>query len=93
MIVDKTKASTGRSGYGESTAHIWIFEAAGEEYRKFRLESTSLETGKMMAVLEVPVKKQGSYYQAPVVMKAKPEEYLLRITNSMSLKIELRVEE
>ncbi|MCF3652970.1 MAG: hypothetical protein L2C94_002185 [Aigarchaeota archaeon] len=47
----------------------------------------------MMAVLEVPVKKQGSYYQALVIMKAKPEEYLLRITNSMSLKIELRVEE
>jgi len=93
LLVDKTKASTGRSGYGKFTVHVWVFEAVGEEYGKFRLELTSLETGKIMAVLEVPVKKQGPYYQALLVVKAKPGEYLLRITSPVSLKIELKVEE
>jgi len=93
LLVDKTKASTGRSGYGKFTVHIWVFEAAGDEYKKFKLELTSLETRKTMTALEMPVKKQGPYYQALLIVKAKPGEYLLRITSPVSLKIELKVEE
>lgn len=93
LLVDKTEAPAGRSGYGQFTVHAWVFEAAGEEYKKFRLELTSLETGKTAAVLEVPVKKQGPNYQALLLVKAKPGEYLLRITSPVSLELRLRVEE
>ena len=93
LLVDKTKTSAGRSGYGKFTVHVWVFEAAGEEYKKFRLELMSLETGKTVAALEVPVKKQGPYYQALLIVKAKPGEYLLRITDPVNLKIGLRVKE
>ena len=92
LLVDKTKTSTGRSGYGKFTIHVWVFEAAGEEYKKFKLELTSLETGKTVAALEVPIKKQGPYYQALLIVKAKPGKYLLKITDPVNLKIELRVE-
>jgi hypothetical protein len=93
LLVDKTKAPTGRSGYGKFTIHVWVFEAAGEEYKEFRLELASLETGKTVAALEVPVKKQGPYYQALLAVRAKPGEYLLRVMSPVSLKMELRVEE
>jgi hypothetical protein len=78
-----------RSGYGRFTIHVWVFEAAGEEYKKFRLELTSLETGKTVAALEAPVKRQGPYYQALLIVKAKPGKYLLRITDPVNLKIEM----
>ncbi len=93
LLVNKAETPAGRSGHGEFTVHVWVFEAAGEEYKEFRLELTSLDAGKTVAVLEVPVEKQGPYYQALLLVKARPGEYLLRITSPVSLELRLRVGE
>lgn len=93
LQVDKTRTKAGRSGYGEFTVYAWVFESAGEEYKKFRFELTSLKTGKTEAVIDVTIEKKGPYYPALLLVKARPGEYLLRITRPVELSIKLQVED
>lgn len=92
LLVDKTSTVAGGTGYGEFTAYAWVFESTGEEYKMFRFELVSSGIGGTEVVLEVPVKKQGPYYPALLIVKAKPGEYILRITSPVELSINLKVE-
>ncbi|MEM3669806.1 MAG: hypothetical protein QW737_04645 [Nitrososphaerota archaeon] len=93
LQVDRTRTAAGGSGYGEFTVHAWVFESAGEEYKKFRFELTSLRTGETEAVMDVTVERHGPYYPALLLVKARPGEYLLRITRPVDLSIKLQVED
>lgn len=93
LLVDKVEATADASGFGEFKGYVWVFQPIGEDIKMFRLELTSIESGVVKAVLDVPVEKKEIYYKLMLFIKAKPGSYELSIKHPIQLSIDLRVRE
>jgi len=93
LLVDKVEAITDDLGFGEFKAYVWVFQTVGDDVKMFRLELTSIESGIVKAVLDVPVEKKEIYYHVMLAVKARPGSYELSIKHPIQLSIDLRVRE
>lgn len=58
LLVDRVEAAAGDSGYGEFTAHVWVFAPVEEEKTKiFKFEISLLRLGKWSITWKYPLRR------------------------------------
>ena len=67
-------------GYGEVKALAWLFSPNEIKEAKNLFKLIDKYSGKVVAELELPAHRIGTYYEALVLIKAKPGTYILEVT-------------
>ena len=82
LLVEKTDVKAGSSGYGSLKALAWIFAPKDTGTKLLNLTLLKLTGGKeeKVAELNIPVDWCHNYYQALILIKAKPGTYILRVS-------------
>ena len=86
--------------YGEIRALAWLFSPNEIKKAKYLFELIDKYSGEIIAKLELPAHRAGTYYEALVLIKAKPGTYILEVTypstggfKEVTLSAELTVKE
>jgi len=87
-------------GYGEVRALAWLFSPNEIREAKYLFELIDKYSGEVLAELELPAHRVGTYYEALVLIKAKPGTYILEVAypstegfKEVTLSAELTVKE
>jgi len=67
-------------GYGEVKALAWLFSPNEIKEAKYLFKLIDKYSGKVVAKLELPAHRTGTYYEALALIKAKPDTYILEVT-------------
>ena len=67
-------------GYGEVRALAWLFSPNEIKKANYQFKLVDKYSGEVVAELELPAHKVGAYYEALVLIKARPGSYILEVT-------------
>ena len=68
------------SGYGEVRVLAWLFSPSEIKEAKYLFKLVDKYSGEVVAELELPAHRVGTYYEALILIKARPGTYILEVT-------------
>jgi len=78
LLLEKTKVKAS-NGFGETRVLAWLFSPREIEHADYVFKLINAKTGNVLTVLNVPAIRDGTYYKALVLIKAKLGHYIIEV--------------
>jgi len=78
LLLEKTRIKAS-NGFGETRVLAWLFSPREIEHAEYVFKLINAKTGNVLTVLNVPAIRDGTYYKALVLIKAKPGHYIIEV--------------
>jgi len=78
LLLEKTKVKASNC-FGETRVLAWLFSPREIEHADYVFKLINAKTGNVLTVLNVPAIRDGTYYKALVLIKAKLGHYIIEV--------------